>query len=265
MKEGDYFRASSMYRLCPREEVLASKYDIVRIDVHRTDPSLSVTLDIGDAFHDLYREVLFGPMGEWQGAWECGVCGWDTDVDGLSEPPCVFDHDGSIAKLASMPKTCPNCGAVPFDDNGKPTRNIRFKEWHVCDRELLIHGHMDGWSVSGKGRILVDLKSQSTRGYHTARSIINGHDIQVTTYQYLTGEKRGEVWYLNKSPWGDWSDFVKDLPIDWNQNFFEAYIRRPMLEMREGLSGGRIPQRLCSNKTCPRAKGCQVNEICFDI
>ena len=116
MQPGDTFRASSLPYLCPREEVLAWKYELIRL--RHPSPMLQITFDIGHEFHRLYRDVYLGPMGEWQGAWECLNCGWDTDSAGLSEP-VVFGKGAVLnpGKITRMPLQCPNCGI--FHDRKK--------------------------------------------------------------------------------------------------------------------------------------------------
>lgn len=260
MRAGDFYRASSLYKLCAREEVLASKYEIDRLDYHRSDASLSVTLDIGNALHDLYRNVLYGPTGEWQGAWRC-TCGWDSDEDGLS----ILPQNGIPALLCPMPLACPACRSSALDDHWTYGGSIGFKEWYVEDRELLICGHPDGWSVTKERTALVDIKSQSTRSFNRSMSFLPGHDIQLMAYLHMTGYSCGELWYVNKSPWGDPSNFVKDVAVEYSPKLFDSYVRRPILEMREGLAGGAIPGRQCPSAQCSRANLCQIKDLCFGI
>ena len=59
MKPGDYFRISALPYLCPREEVLAYRNEIIRMG--KIPPGLQITFDIGTLFHDLYRDWYFGP------------------------------------------------------------------------------------------------------------------------------------------------------------------------------------------------------------
>jgi hypothetical protein len=264
MKPGEMFRASSLAYLCPREEVLAAKYDIIRTKHHAA--GLQITFDIGDAFHDLYRNFYFGPMGEWAGAWRCLVCGWDSDDAGLSIAP----RDGEVGKVCKMPLQCPSC-SVPYNGiaEGKGKENevslIVFKEWYVESKELCLKGHPDGWLLlQGRDRIVVDLKSHGKTGFSRRTKLRNGHDYQVMAYQYMTGDKHGEVWYLNKSPWGDHSDFVKPIGVEFDAKVFDAYVRRPLGELQEGLAGGAIPEKVCVKADCPRANLCQLVDVCFD-
>jgi hypothetical protein len=261
----DYFRASRMEYLCPREEVLAQRYEIIRIDAHETEPSLHITLRIGDSYHDTYRHVFYGPMGEWQGAWKCIRCDWNTDEAGLSAQP--ERHKKFPGKISPMPMECPSCGAKAFDDRGRTTHLIQFMEWLLLDDELYLEGHPDGWCVKPRmKRIVADLKSQSKDQFTRRRSLQPGHDVQITAYMHMSMDEKGELWYLNKSPWGEPLNFVKDLKVDFDRDFFNKRVRRPLLEMREGLNGGAIPKRtICDRSDCSRAKLCQLAELCFAL
>lgn len=264
MQPGDLFRASSLSFLCPREEVLAYQNDVIR--VWHKDPGLQITLDIGNLFHDLYRHIYYGPMGEWIGAWQCIRCGWNTDEAGLSEPPrsnggCVFR-----GKAVKMPSECGSCGA-PFwirpDDDFEPAGH--FREWHIEDRVLGLKGHPDGWYLRpGFPRVLTDLKSHGHRGFGSRRKLRDGHDVQIWGYEYMTGDKGGEVWYLNKSPWGDHPSFLRQVVVPPDKKSFKNLVAKPLESLHNGLAGGPLPDRKCIGAGVPRAKDCQLCAICFD-
>lgn len=254
MKPGDCYRASRLGSLCIREEVLASKYEIIRVvDFH---PMLHITLDIGDVFHDLYRNEYFGPMQEWAGAWECKVCGWDTDVEKLSEAPVM--ENGVLrfnGKLAKKPHKCPSCDS----------EFVVFKEWELSDGLICLNGHPDGWCLrQGRDRVLVDLKSHTKTGFSSRHTFVHGHDLQLLAYAHMTGDKNCQVWYLNKSPWGDSLDFVREVGVEFSQEKFVSFIKRPLLALQDSLAGGKIPERICITKTCSRANECQLFDVCFD-
>ncbi len=288
MREGDYFRISSLYKLCAREEVLASREEIPRVE--SIAPGLQITFDIGDCFHDLYRDQYWGPMGEWLGAWECKRCGWNTDVAGLSHAPIKGKRS---AKLATMPDQCPQCKAVrykPCPDCGQMRGSvctgcgsrrdgvpddavdirgdgvITFMEWSVKADDIRLGGHPDGWRKDGMKRRISDLKSHGSNGFIRRTSPRNGHDLQVWGYQYCADEvdKPGEVCYLNKSPWGDHTSFIRDMVMPFDKGIFEAQVKKPLIELQEGLSGGALPGKICVSAGCPRAKDCQLAAICWN-
>lgn len=286
MNEGDYFRISSLYKLCAREEVLASREGIKRAEY--IEPGLQITFDVGHMFHDLYRDCYWGPMGDWLGAWECKRCGWNTDKEGLSHGPIKGER---MAKLAQMPDKCPDCGAlrlIPCEECGESRIGavcsgcghvrddtvdimndngvITFMEWTVEDHEIMLRGHVDGWRRQPVGRpIISDLKSHSSNGFIRRSGLREGHDLQVWGYQHCSGETRqkGELIYMNKSPWGDHTSFIRDFAIPFDKKSFDAHVRAPLIDLQNGLSGGKLPKRICVNETCPRAKDCQVRSICF--
>jgi hypothetical protein len=250
MKAGDLVRATDLNYLCPREEILARKYDVIR--VRHLKPDLQITMDLGHMFHSLYRNKYFGPMGEWAGAWECESCGWDTDHSGDSSPP-VF---GSLpGKICQMPASCPKCHR----------ESIVFMEWEIADSKLCLSGHPDGWSWKGTTkRTVIDLKSHTPNGFSSLRSPMEGHDLQVMAYMHLCGDREGELWYLNKSPWGDALKFIRDIKVVFDVNDFNSRIRNPLEELQNGLSGGKVTNRICIASDFPRAKECQLADVCFE-
>jgi hypothetical protein len=260
MQPGETFRASSLGYVCIREEVLASKFDFLREE--HLPPGLQITFDIGDVFHDLYRDLYFGPMGEWVGAWKCLHCGWDTDKGGMSAPPIIGKTPGVMAQ---MPVKCKGCGAPFFSLDDEVQTYGTFKEWLVEDRLHLIHGHPDGWHVAlGRKRRLTDMKSQSANSFLGRRSIEPPHKVQVISYLHMCEDKEGAVWYLNKSPWGDSPSFLRDFDVDYDKDQFRKLVAVPMEKLQDGLAGGALPERTCPSIECPRAKDCQLSEICFD-
>jgi len=263
MQPGDYFRASSLPYLCPREEVLANRYEIIRGD--HNPPGLQITFDIGHAFHYMYRNVYLGPMGEWLGAWECVKCGWNTDKAKLSFAPIPGKHRG---KLAQMPKKCLSCGAEALQCPGVAGEdiesNIVFMEWSLVDSRLMIKGHPDGWSkLPSMSRVLADLKSFGSNRFSGIKSVRPKHDVQVWAYMYMCDDDRGSVFYMNKSPWGDYSSFIRETVVPPAEKMFDACIRKPMEDLNNGLDGGMMPDIGCIDQSCPRAKECQLRELCF--
>lgn len=263
LQPGDSFRASSLPYLCPREEVLACKYEVIRIIA--MSPSLHITLEIGNSFHDLYRNKYYGPSGEWVGAWECIRCGWDTDQSGASSPPVFRDKLISRGKLVRMPIECGSCGA-PFVARDRIRCYGTFKEWMVEDKRMHLNGHPDGWSRrNGMDRVLVDLKSHGFNGFSSRKTLRDGHDLQAWGYQHMCGDIHtpSEVWYLNKSPWGDPGAFVRDITSAFDKKKFKIFVTDPLDEMNNGLHGGALPARGCINAGCVRASECQLADVCF--
>lgn len=258
MKPGDFYRASGLGHVCIREEVLASKYETIRVQV--VPPRLQITFDIGHVLHNLYRDQYYGPMGLWAGAWECLHCGWNTDESGDSSPPVLGKTSG---RLARMPLECGGCGA-PFALSDKSEMTYgHFREWQIRDPENYIQGHADGWILGGY-RQLVDLKSQSSASFPTRRKADPKHVIQVLAYERMCQDTEGAVWYMNKSPWGDPSAFVRGFSVPYDYKQFERNIAKPMRELQNGLAGGTLPVRLCPNMDCSRAKECQMHDVCWE-
>jgi len=266
MQIGDTFRASSLPYLCVREEILANRYDVIR--VKHQPVGLQITFDIGNLFHNLYRDFYFGPMGEWAGAWKCLRCDWDTDKAGLSSPPTFKAKLTSPGKLAKMPEVCGGCGApfiLPPNEDDNMQLYGTFKEWYIEDRNIGLHGHPDGWSLRhGSSRVLVDLKSHGANRFSSRRTLREGHDLQIWAYQHMCGDDSAEVWYMNKSPWGDSLSFLRDIAPKFDRKKFEMFVVKPLEKLMNGLAGGALPERDCISLDCPRAKECQLVDVCFE-
>lgn len=231
---------------------------------------MELTWSIGHLFHELYRNVYFGPMQEWAGAWRCVRCGWDTDKAGMSSPPVFKKKLVSRGKLSLMPSACGGCGApfiLPYDAPDDAMSYGVFKEWLVEDRQIGLHGHPDGWSRrNGIERILVDLKSHGYNGFSARNRLRDGHDLQVWAYQHMCGDKGepSEVWYMNKSPWGDPSAFIRDIAVPFDVKKFKMFVVLPLEQVHNGIAGGPLPDRGCINMECVRARECQLADVCFE-
>ena len=265
-KVGDCIRASSLGYLCVREEILASRHEIIREE--HLQQTLQITFDIGNVFHDLFREEYFGPMGEWGGAWECLHCGWDTDDAGVSEQPQIRGGIARPGRPVRLPFRCGGCGAPfirPPHFEGDITLYGRFKEWLIKDEQLCLDGHPDGWSMLPlRSRRVVDLKSQSASGFPNRLAPEPEHVLQVTGYEHLCGDKEGAVWYVNKSPWGDSPSFLRDFEVLFDLSFFKKNVVKQCELLQNGLAGGSLPERTCVSKDFPRARKCQLVDFCFE-
>ena len=165
---------------------------------------------------------------------------------------------------------CGQCGAVRpgVDPESEIVAGgiITFKEWSVKDNKLCLKGHPDGWRIiPGEKPSIVDLKSHGSNGFVSRNSLREGHDVQVWSYQHCSNEtdRTGEVYYMNKSPWGDHSAFIRTIAAPFDKRIFDYTVRKPLVSLQEGLDGGKMPDRICISDDTPKAKGCQLASVCF--
>ena len=112
MKTDSWLRVSSIGGVCPRQEVLASRMDIVRRE--GISPDLGMVFAIGHALHWAMQNIVMAATGRIVGSWRCTWCG---------------EVYGSLKEgIIPRPDRCIRCGAsagsVPRA-NGKPDYSVR--------------------------------------------------------------------------------------------------------------------------------------------
>jgi hypothetical protein len=240
-KEG-WLRASSMYRLCAREEALAGLMEFVRKDVVTAD--LNIIFQHGHALHYQLQNEILPRLGVFVGQWRCQWCmklhgGWEE-----GEPP--------ERTLVARPKAC-SCGKSDFIYN-----EIMFE-----DESIRINGHPDGFlKIPGlPGLGLLEAKSIGMRGGLEIRKAPNiGHVIQAQTYMMLTGLKWAKILYWQKTENG-LNALVEHL-VNYDQGTIDG-IRAMVSSIWRALSTGELPERICEVASCNRAKECAMAEACF--
>lgn len=261
MVDGDWMRVSSIGGMCPREEVLCSRHQVVREDNITSD--LGMVFEIGHAIHWLMQNRVFGCTGRLIGRWRCTWCG---------------ETYGSFEEgLALRPESCLRCGAIAGDKprvNGRPDASTRaeaffYVEQWVGNNKYRLGGHPDGFLVDGDPRnyadddvVLLEFKSASQRNFFAYKKSPDFmHVIQCQTYMWLTGYRRAKVIYIDKSTYG--MKAIAQHDLDYDSELVER-VKEAIVDVHEGIAGGRIPPRsVCANDSCQRAKGCVVSGQCF--
>lgn len=263
MSEDTWIRVSSIGGMCAREEVLCSKHNIIREDI--VDGYAGINFQMGNAIHWMMQNKVLAPTGKIIGSWRCTYCG---EVYGSRSN-----------KMVPRPETCLRCGAVAGDvprvDN-KPVAGVQgnaflyVEEW-LGDSELKIGGSPDGQMVYGDPNsysaddvVMLEFKSANERNFFKYKNAPDFmHAIQTQVYLWLTGFKKAKIIYFNKnfSP-SDQAPF-NEHDFDYDPDVIER-VRAMVIQIREGVAGGRIPARtVCAARSCFRAGKCQVADICF--
>jgi hypothetical protein len=277
MTVDSWVRVSSLGKFCAREEVLCAIHNITR--EFQCNAQLRWILDQGTMIHHLYRDWYLGPIGNYLGSWLCIPCGKNTDGDEVGSdgyPVKSMLPKGSMPetgrpRVIPMPKQCPNCGGDRATWDG--TRLIVFHEWLLCNEEHRIRGKQDGFRLDGGEVIGQEAKSISPNGFRKRRT--DGPYVkdktQAMTYLWLSGMKRGEIVYLNKSGWKkpdkdgnvDPREFVLSFPIEYSKAWMESYVWGPVSKARKAIKAGTLPKRICAKPGVPRTVDCPMVELCF--
>lgn len=239
-----WLRASSMYRICAREEALASLTEFNREEVISAD--LQIIFQHGHALHHQLQNEILPRLGVLLGQWRCNWCmklhgGWAKDVP-------------IERTLVHRPDKCCRCKKSDF------TYNELFFE----DESIRINGHPDGFlKIPGLPGIgLLEAKSIGMKGGLEIRKAPNiGHVIQAQTYMMLTGLKWAKILYWQKTENG-LNALVEHL-VEYDQETIDG-IRSLVGSIWRALATGELPDRICEVDSCTRAKDCALSEPCFE-
>ena len=254
--EKDYLRASGIPNLCPREEVLAVLNNVFRKD--DIDAGLNLTFLHGTSLHWGVQNHLLGPMGVLYGTWRCDKCGF---MHGQPDP---LRKDQRVEDWAiPRPKQC----GVPLSSGKEQCGSYEFTyhEHHFKDQAARLSGHSDGFlalpGLNGMG--VLEIKSIGARYAREIKQAPQiGHIIQAHVYMMFTGFKWAKIMYWQKS------EFGLNALVEHHIDRDEETIRR-IIDMANGVwngirsQGEFMPERICANATCPRAKSCQLVDLCF--
>jgi hypothetical protein len=243
--EDSYLRASSFGALCPREEVICSLEKRERRNRFNTD--LLLTFAHGTGLHWVMQNEILPKTGVLLGQWLCLRC--NKRHGGRPR------HRPLEMGLMTRPLHCRRCGHDKFVYN----------ELHFKDDAYRVSGHPDGFlrlpSLPGLG--LLEIKSVSERSSFEIRNTPNiNHVIQAHVYFMLTGLKWAVFIYWNKGAFG--AKALIEHFIEEDRETTDA-VKKTALEIQRGIREGILPERICSDSSCSRARDCVVVGPCFSM
>ena len=242
----DYLRASGIPMLCAREEVLCSKNQITR--PNDIDAGLNLTFLNGTALHWAVQNKLLGPMGVLYGTWQCEDC---AKLYGV-RPKDATDLQWALP----MPKVC----------SAKGCKSIEFKyvEPAFVDHDLRLTGHTDGFlTIPGlPGMGILEIKSVGPRYAREVKVAPQiGHLVQAHIYMMFSGLRWAKIFYWLKAEAG--MSMLQEHHVDRDEEIITR-VQDLIRSIWSGIETGELPERICANATCPRAKACPVTEKCFE-
>lgn len=236
----NYIRASEIYELCPREEVIVALKNIVRKSVNSF--RLSFSFFFGKEMHSSVQNVILKNLGGkyvFLGKWKCLKCGFVYGTD--SEP-------------AKYPGSC-KCGSTDFD----------YVEMGFVDDDLWLRGEVDGFlEEDGKVLHIFEIKVVSNDFYKYLLSNFSlRYYWQIQTYLYLTKLDSCKVFLINRDADDD-DSVIAVLTIARDEQVINAILDKARM-IKNGIETGVYPLGVCSTINDKRAQSCPVARICFLI
>jgi len=230
---GSVIRASGAYNLCPREEFICSKEELVRKD--KISPKTNVIFKHGRVFESWFRDEVLGDAGKVIGKWKCLKCEHiPNEVAGI--------------KRYLKPSVCQKCFGTRFE----------YMEEFALDQETGIGGSCDGFLYHNNEYFILEMKTSNNYSYQSFKNAVgDSHRVQVNIYMWLFGYRAARVFYFNKDT-GDTCEHV--VSIDWD---IVNRIKSRAKQLQESMRTNNPPQKICSIIDCKRAKSCSVKDICF--
>ena len=240
-----FLRASSLPSLCAREEALAARLKIERVD--QVDVDLNLTFAQGSGMHWVFQNEVFPALGNvLVGQWQCKVC--DVVVGGL----------GSTEGNVPMPETCVSCEELkqvviwPAD-----VPRFEYLEQHFVNEKFRFSGHNDGFlrlpEFMHLGDGVFELKSISQFRAKKIKDVPDvGHAVQAQAYMWLTNTKWCLILYWDK---GTYRDCLTEHYIERDEDCIEQ-IKTELASIWHGIDTGVLPERFCTSADCNRAVEC---------
>ena len=249
----DWFRVSSLYKVCAREEVLCHRHEVTRTD--KIDPSLSLIFSHGHGLHYALQNIVLPKCGIIIGQWLCKQCGKKHG----GKP-----KNGDLERgLCFRPERCRRCGAGAREGDDDTDNPFLYNELYFRDEDLRIHGHTDSFlrmpGVSSPG--IGEIKSIGLRGgYEIRKAPRLDHVIQAQAYLMLTGLNWAVIIYWIKGEVG--TGAIVEHFVERDDETINS-IRGMVRSIRQGIRDDVLPDRICAKKDCTRAKECSVTKQCF--
>lgn len=127
----------------------------------------------------------------------------------------------------------------------------------VISKRLLIDGRADGIVRFDHDDALLEIKTMNSFGFYKLTAPLEQHLFQASIYAKILGLKKILFVYINKD-----NSKLKEFLVSRDDEMFDnavAIINLVKAHVREGT----LPDRLCPNTTCSRAKTCNYRSHCF--
>lgn len=251
LKIGSYVRSSGIAALCPREEVLCAKYNVIR--EKKFEASTNLIFAHGTGLHYALQNIVLPALKNVMlGHWRCEKCTHihkkegEKITDTIVERPVV-------------------CGVNGCDGN-----EFTYREIPLLSMEYMLTGHPDGFlrlpQYEGIG--LLEAKSTSSKGaWEIKFAPYFDHLVQVQLYMWFTDTQWAQVLYWEKSVNG--TSALTEHHVERDEETIQGALDaiksiwtgiRSVEEKKDVI----LPERICANRLCPKAETCSVSAQCFE-
>ena len=232
----DRIRASSIWDFCARREAIRFERKLtIREEI---TGRLNRIFRFGRIFERYLRDTIFGGHGLLLGKWKCVSCDFIPETNAAGD------------RIYKQPTERCKCGAKAWT----------YSEVEKIDESTGVGGSNDGFLYWNNDYAILEVKTANEWSY---KSIVKkgqpsiAHIAQAQIYMYLHGYKRALVWYYNKN-----TSEQKSFWIEYDSGFVQSLLDKARA-YREYHKTKKMPERMCSDVRCPRAKDCPVKVICF--
>lgn len=253
MKSDDWVKVHSFGRLCPREEAICSKFNIVRRE--EIDPRLLFTFNMGSALGDMIRDSWLGPAQYLMGTWKCKQCG--VEFGKAANPK---------SERILMPNKCEVC-------DSSESWGFTYIEEDLADNRHGIVGHPDAFLNIDGEYYIGEIKTARSMGYTKVQKGSGRHDsvdstylLQLRIYLWLSGYDKGVFIFINKdaTPSLKQDNYLTCIPVEHDQKIIDERVINWIDVLRDSIALEEIPERqICTKPTDRRAKDCSVANRCF--
>jgi len=129
----------------------------------------------------------------------------------------------------------------------------------VRHKGLMIDGRADGILDFDGARVLLEIKTMFGMGFNRLKKPMEDHVYQSSVYAKILGLEQILILYINK----DTCEF-KEFLMEPNQDYYSEVVEG-IYEIKECLRTVTVPERICSDKYCSRAHGCNYKTHCFEV
>lgn len=207
--------------------------------------------DTGHAYHYRMQKDL-ADMGILRGWWKCKSCG---KVLGKEEELGIF-----------LPDIC-ECIKNPKKDKRRKTSLFEYEEVFLeSEEQYNFKGNCDGILELDPGdpttRYVIDFKSISENGFSYLRRPDHKYIVQITIYMWLTGIKKGIIFYEDKN-----KHQLREFLVPYDKDFVEDIKKTSgkLFKMCKQNKVPKIPKHYNKdNKPCKNfGKKCEFYEFCW--
>lgn len=251
-----FIRASGYYRVCEREEIISSIFDISK-QYDMNEENLQLILAIGDGMHFAMQNKILSEKNDTKliGIWKCLNCGLYSgkSKNNYSNNPI----ENRIFNYKEKPFSC-NCGGTEF----------LYVEDHFTNFEHKLSGHPDGFLLDKESNSvgILEIKSCSMKQALStiSRAPKKEHVLQVHIYMLMTGIQWSKIIYWAKGS-TKYETTLYEFLIERDENIINE-IKKTLATIVNGIETKTVPERtVCNNSTCQRALYCRVADVCFKI